>query len=127
MKEKKIKVEYIISGKGRYEKTEMDGIKIGEKFYLGNDSMDTIEVEEINEDSCILLFNCHIMKIEPNKGEYIDIIRQDEKNHLNIPLRVYRLSVNMNEEINFIPPKLPSPTYRMKIVSVYEEERTLWR
>ena len=61
MKEKKIKVEYIISGKGKYEKTELGGIKVGEKFNLGNDSMDTIKVEEINDDSCVLLFNCHFL------------------------------------------------------------------
>ena len=127
MKEKKIKVEYIISGKGKYEKTELGGIKVGEKFNLGNDSMDTIKVEEINDDSCVLLFNCHFLEVQPNRGEYIDIIEKDERTNLNIPRRVYRMTVKLNEEISFEPPMHPSPTYNMKIISIYEEERTLWR
>lgn len=127
MKDKKIKVEYIISGKGKYEKTELGGINVGEKFYLGNDSMDTIKIEEINDESCVLVFDCHFMEVQPDKGEYIDIIEKDEKTNINIPRRVYRMSVNINEEINFEPPMRPAPTYSMKIISIYEEERVLWR
>ena len=37
------------------------------------------------------------------------------------------MTVKLKEEISFEPPIHPSPTYNMKIISIYEEEITLWR
>lgn len=127
MKDKKIKVEYIISGKGKFEKTELSGLKVGEKFYLGNDSNDTIKIEEINEKSCVLLFNCRLLQVNPDRGEYIDIIDVDSDKNIKIPRRVYKMSVNLNEEIIFESGIHPSPNRNLKIIDIYEEERIFWR
>ena len=47
MKEKKIKVEYIISGKGKNKKTELGGIKVGENLVI--DESGTLSASAVQE------------------------------------------------------------------------------
>ena len=126
MKDKKIKIQYAIYGNQRYEKTELKGIKEGETFFLGNKSRDAIKVEEINNEYCILILKSQQLKVQSDKCEYIDIIEKDEENR-DIKLKAYRISAGINEKISFGTYIMPSPTYEIKIISIYEEERKFWK
>lgn len=121
MKRKCAVIEYFVSGLGSEEHTVFTGLHEGSEFYFGNGSNNNVKIEGIDDDSCILVFDC-LAKVIPSNGEYVDVVEEKMDLNMKIPNRVYRMKINVNEEISLVLPITPSPSYIMKITAIYEED-----
>jgi len=111
---KEISIEYSIGGLGRYEKTELSGIKTMDEFGFGNTNAPMVRILEITNDKVVLEFKKSLQLGSPLKEQCSRFELNDDS---------YIIEAEIYEEIVFDPFILPSVQYKFMVTGIYETEK----
>ena len=111
---KEISIEYSIGGLGRYEKTELSGIKELDEFGFGNTNAPMVKILEITNDKVVLEFRKSLQLGSPLKEQCSRFELNEDS---------YIIEAEIYEEIVFDPFIVPSVQYKFMVTGIYETER----
>lgn len=99
----KVDISYKIDGLGRYEETNLGSLEENDCFFLGNDNGFKVILKKVYQDRILLEFDKHCKLVLPNGTKEMEIKIGDE----------------------FTPylPIDPSPSFKVKLVNIREEQR----
>ena len=102
----KINISYTISGLGKYEETNINGLEENEYFFLGNNDGYKIKIKKVFSDKIILEFDKHSKLLLPNNSKEIEL--------------------KIGDELKPFLPINPSPTYKIKVTDIRETQRVYY-
>lgn len=114
---KEISLEYSIGGLGRYERTELSGIKELDEFGFGNTNAPMVKILEITNDKVVLEFKKSLQLGSPLKEQCSRFELNDDS---------YVIEAEIYEEIVFDPFIVPSVQYKFMITGIFETEQVYY-